>query len=184
MWNPFLQSLQKSWCILSHFICNRTYRYICMHVCMHARSLQSCCDPMDCNPPGSSVYGILQARILEWVAMSSCRGSSWPRDQISISYQKPPYTHTHTHTHIYLRAYIHTQGFPGGTSGKESNCNPLDLGSITGRRRSPGEGNGNPLQYSCLENPMDRGAWWATVHGVTKSRTWLSTHTHTHTHTH
>ena len=105
MWNPFLQSLQKSWCILSHFICNRTYRYICMHVCMRARSLQSCCDPMDCNPPGSSVYGILQARILEWVAMSSCRGSSWPRDQISISYQKPPYTHTHTHTYVHI--YTH-----------------------------------------------------------------------------
>ena len=44
-----------------------------------------------------------------------------------------------------------------------------DLGSIPGSGRSPGEGNGNPLQYSCLENPMDRGAWWATVHGVTES---------------
>ena len=44
-----------------------------------------------------------------------------------------------------------------------------DLGSIPGSGRSPGEGNGNPLQYSCLENPMDRGAWWATVHGVVKS---------------
>ena len=48
-----------------------------------------------------------------------------------------------------------------------------DTGSIPGLGRSPGEGNGNPLQYSCLENPMDRGAWWATVHGVTKSWTWL-----------
>ena len=46
------------------------------------------------------------------------------------------------------------------------------------------EGTGNPLQYSCLGNPMDRGAWWAAVHGVTKSRTWLSAYTHTHTHTH
>ena len=45
------------------------------------------------------------------------------------------------------------------------------LGLIPGSGRSPGEGNGNPLQYSCLENPMDRGAWWATVHGITKSRT-------------
>ena len=50
-----------------------------------------------------------------------------------------------------------------------------DVGSIPGSGRSPGEGNGNPLQYSCLENSMDRGAWWATVHGVTKSWTWLST---------
>ena len=53
-------------------------------------------------------------------------------------------------------------------------CNAGDLGSIAGLGRSPGEGNGNPLQYSCLENPMDRGAWWATVHGVTKSQTQLS----------
>ena len=49
-----------------------------------------------------------------------------------------------------------------------------DLGSITGLGRPPGKGNGNPLQYSCLENPMDRGAWWAAVHTVTKSRTRLS----------
>ena len=49
-----------------------------------------------------------------------------------------------------------------------------DAGSILGSRRSPGEGNGNPLQYSCLENPMDRGAWWATVDGAAKSRTQLS----------
>ena len=54
---------------------------------------------------------------------------------------------------------------------KKSACNVGDLGSIPGLERSPGEGNGYPLQYSCLENPMDRGAWWATVHGVTKSQT-------------
>ena len=47
-------------------------------------------------------------------------------------------------------------------------CNAGDLSSILGSGRSPGEGNGNPLQYSCLENPMDRGAWWATVHGVAR----------------
>ena len=66
------------------------------------------------------------------------------------------------------------QGFPGGSDGKEFACNAGDLGSIPGSERSPGEGNGNPLQYSCLENPMDRGAWWATVHGVTESQTRLS----------
>ena len=58
--------------------------------------------------------------------------------------------------------------FPGGSDGKASAYNARDLGSIPGLERS-GEGNGNPLQYSCLENPMNRGAWWATVHGVTKS---------------
>ena len=68
-------------------------------------------------------------------------------------------------------------GFPGDTVVKN-----LDL--IPGSGRSPGVGNGNPLQYSYLENPMDRAAWQATVHGVSKSWTPLSTHAHTHTHTH
>ena len=71
-------------------------------------------------------------------------------------------------------------GFPGGSDGKESACNAGDLGSVPGWGRSPGGGHGNPLQYSCLENPMDRGAWWATVHGGTKSQTGLKdSHTHT-----
>ena len=64
--------------------------------------------------------------------------------------------------------------FPGGSGGKASVYNAGDLGSSPGLGRSPGEGNGNPLQYYCLENPMDRGAWWATVYGVAKSRTRLS----------
>ena len=64
--------------------------------------------------------------------------------------------------------------FSGGSDGKASACNSGDLGSIPGSGSSPGEGNGNPLQYSCLENPMDRGAWWAAVRGVAKSRTQLS----------
>ena len=57
-------------------------------------------------------------------------------------------------------------GFPGGSESKESACNAGDLGLISGLGRSPGEGNGYPLQYSCLENSMDKGAWWVTVHGV------------------
>ena len=61
--------------------------------------------------------------------------------------------------------------FPGGSEGKQSACNAGDTGSIPDWGRSPGEGNGNPFQYSCLENSMNRGAWWATVHGVTKSQT-------------
>ena len=69
---------------------------------------------------------------------------------------------------MYLAAILH-YGFPGGSDGKESACSAGDLGSIPGSGRSPGEGNDYPLQYSCLENPMDRGAWWATVHGVTES---------------
>ena len=59
----------------------------------------------------------------------------------------------------------------GVSDGKEAACDAGDLGSIPGSGRSPGEGNGNPLQYSCLENAMDRGAWWAIVQGVAKSQT-------------
>ena len=84
------------------------------------------------------------------------------------------FTHTHTHTH---------QGFPGGSEVKASARNAGDLGSIPGSGRSPGEENGNPLQHSCLENPMDGGAWWAIVHGVAKSWARLSDFTFTCTHT-
>ena len=64
-------------------------------------------------------------------------------------------------------------GSPGGASGKEPAYQCRGVGLIPGLGRSPGRGHGNPLQCSCLENPMDRGAWWATVHGVTKSWTRL-----------
>ena len=61
--------------------------------------------------------------------------------------------------------------FPGGSEVKASACNAGDPGSIPGSGKFPGEGNGTPLQYSCLENPMDGGAWWATIHGVAESDT-------------
>ena len=76
--------------------------------------------------------------------------------------------------HKFSRLKQHMCGFPDGSVGKESACSAGDtgdVGSIPGSGRSPGEGNGNPLQYSCLENPMDRGAWWAIVHGVAKNWT-------------
>ena len=76
------------------------------------------------------------------------------------------------------------KGFPGGSTGKESSWNVGDarnVASIPGSGRSPGGGNSNPLQYSCLENSMDRGAWRAAVHGVAKSHTQLSTHACMHT---
>ena len=65
--------------------------------------------------------------------------------------------------------------FPGGTNVKNPPANAREASSITGLGRSPGEGNSNPLQYSCLENPMDRGAWWATVQGVKRVRHDLAT---------
>ena len=66
------------------------------------------------------------------------------------------------------------KGPPQWLSSKQSTCNAGDVGSIPGWGRSPGGENGNPLQFSCLDNSMDRGAWWATVHRVAKSQTWLS----------
>ena len=78
-------------------------------------------------------------------------------------------------TSSFLNRVIHeNRVFPGGSDNKEFAYNAGDLGLIPGLGRSPGEGNGDPLQYSCLENSMDGGAWWATVHGVAKSRTRLS----------
>ena len=71
-------------------------------------------------------------------------------------------------------------GFPGGSEVKASAWNAGDPGSIPGSGRSPGEGNGNPLQHSCLENPMEGGAWSATLHGVAKNRTRLSDFTSVH----
>ena len=79
---------------------------------------------------------------------------------------------------IFLPCY--KGGFHGGSDGKASACNAGDMGLIPGSGRSPGEGNGNSLQYSCLENSMDRGAWWATVQGVAKSRTRLSDFSHSY----
>ena len=85
---------------------------------------------------------------------------------------------------------LHTVIFPDNSVNKESHCNAWDPGSIPGSRRSPREGNGNPLQYSCLENPTGRGAWRGTVHGAASVRhnlstkppvrQWLNTHAHLH----
>ena len=72
--------------------------------------------------------------------------------------------------------------FPSGSVVKNLPASAGDMGFIPRLERFPGVGNGNPLQYSCLENSMDRGVWWATVHGVAKSQIWLSTCVHTHTH--
>ena len=85
-------------------------------------------------------------------------------------------SHFYIHTCVHIFANI---GFSGGSGSRESACNAGDLDSIPGLGRSPGGGHGNPLQYSCLENSMARGAWWAAVHGVAKSWTRLSDFTFT-----
>ena len=70
---------------------------------------------------------------------------------------------------IFYSSILTSDGFPGGSDGKESACNVEDPDSIPRSERSPGEGKGNPLQYSCLDNPMDRRALWTIVHEVIKS---------------
>ena len=111
---------------------------------------------MDHSLLGSSVHGILQARILEWVAIPFSRGSSRPRDRSRVF-------------SLSCTGRRNSRGNAGDAKAGDAG----DPGSTPGSRRSPGGGHGNPLQYAFLENPMDRGAWWATVHGVAKSWTWL-----------
>ena len=89
----------------------------------------------------------------------------------SLGWEDPPEEDMATHSIILAWRIPVEKGFPGTSDGKESACNVGDPGSVPGYRRSLGEGNGNLLQYSCLENPMDRGAWQAKIHGVAKSQT-------------
>ena len=140
------------------------------------------CKSKDCSLPGSSVHGISQARILEQVAVSFSRAHSQPGDQSHVScvscFGRQILYHCAT-LGASLITYLPTKSpwrasqvalvvkNPPANAGDAG-----DMGLIPGSGRSPGEGNGNLAQYSCLENTMDRRAWWATVHGVTKSWTW------------
>ena len=98
-----------------------------------AQSCPTLYDPMDCSPPGSSVHGIFQARVLEWGAIAFSNQAALMIKNLSANA-----------------------------------VDARDTGSIPGSGRYPGVGNGNRVQYSCLENPMDRGSWWATAHGAAK----------------
>ena len=98
------------------------------------------CPTLDCSLRGSSIHGIFQARVLEWGAIAFSELCSY---------------------------HSTNKGFPGGSDGQDFACNAGDPGLISESERSPGERNGYPLQYSCLENSMDRGAWQAIDHGVT-----------------
>ena len=117
------------------------------------------------SPPVSSLHGFCQARILEWVAISFSRGSSRPRDWTHIPCIARRFSllsHQGNRTQLILGCYLNPSLVQPV---KVSTRNAGDLGSIPGSGRSPGEGNGTPLQYSCLENPMDGGAWWVTAMG-------------------
>ena len=137
-----------------------------------AQSCLTLCDPLDYSPLGyyGQFHRIFQARILEWVAISFSRGSSWSRDQILISCisyigrQVLYHWATGEAQIIHIKLYMVGGGnkssiLPGGSDSKASSYRAGDPGSIPGSGRSPGKRNGNPLQYSCLEISMDRGAW-------------------------
>ena len=142
---------------------------------------------MDC------VHGILQAKVLEWDAMPSSRGSSQPRDRTHVCY-----IHLHWQAGssplappgkpimlsirmlklrllkmLILQLIAINTGFPGDSDSKQSTCNAGDLGSIPGLGRSLGEGMAVHSSILAWRIPVDRRAWWATVHGVTKSQTRL-----------
>ena len=91
------------------------------------------------------------------------KGQNWDSTSRKLSNENNQGYVKHVSTRIYA-LMLFAMGFPAGSNGKEYVCNARALGSIPGLARSPGEGNGNPLQYSCLENPMDRGGWRTTVH--------------------
>ena len=144
-----------------------------------------------CSLPGSSVHGIFQARVLEWIAILKSRDITLPTKFHLVKAMVFPVVMYRCDSWDYKESWapknwcfwtvvlektlespldckeiqpVHPKGdqswiFPGGSDGKASVYNAGDPGSIPGSGRSPGEGNGNPLQYSCLENPMDRGAW-------------------------
>ena len=108
------------------------------------------CDPMDCSPPGSSVHGIFQARVLEWVAISFSRGSSWPRDRTQVSCIVGRcftiWATRETCSQVTLKTDT-LLGFPGGSVVKNPPANARDTGSIPGSGIFPGEGNGSPFQW-------------------------------------
>ena len=126
-------------------------------------------NPTDRGAWQAAVYGITKnwTWLSDWTPSCRIRGyppSVWPHlNQLLLQW---PCFQTRSHSEV------RTQH--GSSDGKESACSVGTPGSIPGLGRSPGGENGYPFQYSCLENSMDRGAWWATVHGVAKSRTWLS----------
>ena len=123
------------------------FLFQCMKVKSESEVAQSCrtlSDPMDCSVPGSSVHGIFHTRVLEWVA------NAFSPLVVQFSFSSV------------------AQTYP-------TLCDPMNRSTpgLPGHHQLPGEGNGNPLQYSCLENPVHRGALWAAVHRVAQSRTQL-----------
>ena len=179
--NPCLLHWQADSLLLSHLGSPRDGGAKLLQLCL------TLCYPMDCSPPGFSVHGILQARTLEWVAISSPRGSSQTRDQTLVTYVScmagrfcitSAIKEGSPNISVLLSIFpaslapvvgprVPLQssgtdalwGSPGGAVVKNLPCNAENRGSIPGWRRSPEEENDSPLQYSCLGNPMEREAW-------------------------
>ena len=151
-------------------------------VCPGSRTLSPRCHPTKTivfpiySPKGPLIF--LKSHLLFLTSLSPSPSALFLSSHLfSLKFPLPPLT----------KMDISLMAFPPSSVSKESTCNAEDLGSIPGSGRSSGEGNGNPLQSSCLENPMDRGAWRATVHGVTTVRhlkkKWCQTSHHTYKHT-
>ena len=119
-----------------------------------------------------SLLGVKNATSLFWHNLLFMRsintvfGNIWSRWGFATEWMYPPGRSSMGVISFIMLFNYTTLGFPGGSAVKSPTVNAGDAGSIPGSGRSPGEGNGNPLQYSCLGNTTDRGAWWATVHGV------------------
>ena len=148
------------------------YLYLCVCVCACVRSVaQSCltlCSPIDCSPPGFSVWGFSRQEYWSALPFSPPGGLLNPEIKLMplVSLALPQLVgrfFSISTTHLwFVFICLHAKSL--------QSCLTHRYIYIPGSGRSPGEGNGNPLQYSCLENSTDGGAWWATVHGVTKSR--------------
>ena len=112
-------------------------------------------------------------KVLHSICQQTWKTQQWPQDwKRSVFIPIPKKGNAKECSNYHTIALIsHASGFPSGSDGKAAACNVGDLGLIPGLERTPGEGNGNPLQYSCLEYSMDGGAWQATVHGVAKNGT-------------
>ena len=145
-------------------------------MCVWAQSLTHVwlfCGPLDCSLPGSSAHVIFQARILEWVAISYSLDLFWyvtRIGQMAYSERLVAVWDLKPISEFLILSYIRASLW---LSSKESACSAGDMSSIPGSGGCPGEGNDNPLQCFCLENPMDRGPWQATVHRVAQSQTLL-----------
>ena len=118
--------------------------------------------------PSKEIPGLISFR-MDWLDLLAVQGTL--KSLLQHHSSKPSILR---HSVFFIVQLSNPPGFPGGLDAKEFTCNVGDLGPIPGLGRSPGEGNSYPLQYSCLENSMDRGAWQAILHRVTKSRTRLS----------